>query len=150
MVVAFFGHADFCGTESQKEKIFEYLNALTEGKPAEMYLGGYGGFDRFAHGCCKRYQALCRGISLIFVSPYVVDGYRKERLEEIRQSYDSVIYPAIEDKPQRYAIVYRNRWMVEQADACICAVERRYGGAYQALCYAKRLKKPIFNLLENG
>lgn len=72
MVVTFFGHTDFCGTESQKEKIFEYLNALTEGKPAEMYLGGYGGFDRFAHGCCKRYQALCRGISLIFVSPFAV------------------------------------------------------------------------------
>ena len=36
--------------------------------------------------------------------------------------------------------------MVEQADLVICHVEREEGGAYAALKYAKKLKKPLINL----
>ena len=62
-------------------------------------------------------------------------------------AYDGIVYPAIEDKPPKYAIVYRNRWMMREADYVVCAVERKFGGAYTAYRYALRLGKPIYNLL---
>ena len=57
-----------------------------------------------------------------------------------------MIYPEIEDKPKRYAILYRNKYMVEKADYVVAYVSRNWGGAYQTYKHAKRRGKLIFNL----
>ena len=61
-------------------------------------------------------------------------------------TYDSTVYPEIEDKPLKFAISYRNKWMVQKADYVIAFIERSFGGAYQTYKYAKSMGKKIFNI----
>lgn len=116
--------------------------------PAEAYLGGYGDFDELAYNCCKKYQADHPGFSLVFITPYITEDYQKNHLEYIKDRYDGIIYPEIEDKPLKFAISYRNRWMVEKADYIICGILCECGGAYKAYFYAKTKNKPIFNITD--
>ena len=60
--------------------------------------------------------------------------------------YDGVIYPELENVPLRFAISYRNMWMIENADLIIAYVCNEYGGAYESLKFALKRKKSIINL----
>ena len=75
-------------------------------------------------------------MSLVFVTPYL-------NFENSNLMYDYVIYPEIEDKPLRFAITYRNRYMVEKAEYIIFYLNREWGGAYQSYKYAKQKKKDL-------
>ena len=48
------------------------------------------------------------------------------------------------------AITIRNKSMVDRADLIICAVERKQGGAWTAVKYAKDQGKEVINLFEGG
>lgn len=147
MKIAFFGHSDFCEGTKYKEKMITTIESLVENKTVEFYLGNYGGFDKFCYNCCREYKTKNEKSSLVFVTPYIDSGYHA-RLKSASESYDLIIYPEIESKPKRFAIVYRNRFMVESADVIICYIKRNRGGAYQAVKYAKRLGRTIINLAE--
>ena len=146
MTVTFCGHGAFRGTEEYEKRILTILEETVGDEYADMYLGGYGGFDDFAYECCRKYKASHPNISLIFVSPYLTEEYQKNHLSHQRTMYDFIIYPEIEDKPKRYAIAYRNRYMVEKADLVVAYITHDWGGAYNTYRYAKRRKKPIFNI----
>ena len=148
MIVAFFGHRNFVGTREHKGKIFSELGKFAADE-IRLYFGGYGGFDAFAYSCCKEYKLMHKGISLIYVTPYITVEYQKNVLSQIKSGYDGIIYPEIERAPLKYAISYRNRWIAERADIIISAVDRCYGGAYQACAYAKRKGKRIINILSD-
>ena len=111
-----------------------------------MYLGDYGEFDGFAYDCCKKFKETHPTVSLVFVTPYLTVQYQKNHLEYQKTRYDSIIYPEIEDKPLRFAISYRNKWMVKKADYIVCGIDHDWGGAYQTYQYAKKQKKSIFNV----
>ena len=115
---------------------------------ADMYLGDYGDFDRFAYDCCKKYKEAHPKISLVFVTPYLILEYQKNQLVYQQTKYDSIIYPEIESKPKRFAIIYRNQYMVEKADYVIAYVSHEWGGAYTTYKHAKRKGKEIFNLAD--
>ena len=71
--------------------------------------------------------------------------YGKNNLR-LKEEYDLIIYPEIEEKPRKYAITYRNKYMIEKSDCVVAYVERSFGGAYSTYKYAKRMGKEIFNL----
>lgn len=146
MVVTFCGHSDFQATEEYKQRLLAFLEENIGDSAADMYLGGYGNFDAFAYDCCKQYQKTYPNVSIYLITPYITPQYQKNHLESRKELYDGIIYPEIEDKPPRFAISYRNRWMVEKADCVVCGVERSYGGAYQTYSYAKRKNKRVFCL----
>ena len=104
MIITFFGHSNFVGTEKFEKQIFCFLEETVGDAPAEMYLGGYGGFDSFAYECCKKYQASHENVSLIFVTPYLTLDYQKKRLNHEKTRYDAILYPEIENKPLKFAI----------------------------------------------
>ncbi len=140
MIITFCGHAQFSKTKEYEQKILAILEEKIGSQPAEIYLGGYGQFDAFALACCKKYKNIHPNISLVFVTPYLTIGQKA--------MYDSILYPEIEDKPLKYAIIHRNRYMVEKADYIIAYVCRTSGGAYTTYQYAKRKGKEIFNLTD--
>ena len=109
-----------------------------------MYLGGYGGFDSFAYSCCKKYQETHPKISLVLVTPYLTTNYPSHQLN----GYDAILYPELENKPKRYAIVYRNQFMIEQADYVVAYISHSWGGAYRAYQYGKSKGKKIYNLAD--
>ena len=146
MIITFCGHAQISDLGTYEEKIFEILQEIVGDQPADMYLGGYGDFDNFAYKCCKRYKETHPNISLVFVTPYLSVDYQRNRLQHEQKRYDSILYPEIEDKPKRYAITYRNKYMVEKSDYVIAYVSHDWGGAYTTYKYAKRKGKKILNL----
>ena len=146
VIISFFGHADFPKSSEYRAQILAALEENIKGESAHMYLGGYGDFDAMAYECCKIYKNLHCDTTLVYVTPYITENYQKNHLQYIRCDYDEIIYPSIEEKPLRFAITYRNKWMVEQADLLICGVSHNWGGAYQAYTYAKRKRKRIINI----
>lgn len=146
MIVTFCGHSDFQKTRDDEEKMIALLEEKIGYHSAKLYLGGYGAFDFFAYECGKKYQKTHPNISLVFVTPYLTIEYQKKHLVEKQKMYDAILYPPIEDKPLRFAISYRNRYMMEKADIIIAYVTRSRGGAYQSYRYAKRKGKTVFNL----
>lgn len=148
MIIAFFGHARFKGTKEYEEKLLAFLEENIADKAVDMYLGGYGAFDEFAYDCCIKYKSMHNNVSLILVTPYITEEYCKNHLEYQLERYDGLLYPKIEDKPLRFAINYRNRYMIEKADYVIAYVNHNSGGAYAAYVYAKRKQKSVFNIAD--
>ena len=148
MIVSFCGHAQFAGNAELERRMLEWIEERVGEEMVEFYLGGYGEFDRFAYACCKKYRALHPSAMLVFVTPYLTEQYQRDHLRDRAQQFDSVVYPPIECKPLRLAILYRNRYMVECADVIVAYVAHMHGGAYQTLCHARRLGKSVFNLAE--
>ena len=146
MIITFCGHSDHVGNAEEEKKIIAFLTEKIGDEPAELFLGGYGFFDDFACRCGKKYQKTHPNVKLVFVTPYITEDYQENHLERIKKLYDYTVYPEIEDKPLRFAIFYRNRWMVEKADYVVACVNHYWGGAYQTYRHAKRKKKPIFNI----
>lgn len=148
MIITFCGHSDYVETVKDKERIFELLNEIAKGENVEFFLGGYGRFDSFAYACAKEYKNYAKGSKLIFVTPYITPEYHKSQLEYRKMIYDDIVYPPIEKAPLRFAISYRNKYMVEQADCVIAYIKRQSGGAYTTYKHALRKNKKVFNIAE--
>ena len=146
MIVAFFGHRDFIADDERREKTISILNDFVGDNAVEFYLGGYGRFDAFAYQCCKNFAETHKNASLVFVTPYITEEYQRNHLTEIKNKYHSRISPEIENVPKRFAITYRNRYVAEKTDLIVCCVRREYGGAFQAIKYAKGKGKRIINI----
>ena len=142
MIVTFCGHSDFFESNKYEKLLQDILEREIGTCSAEMYLGGYGGFDSFAYECCKKFKVNHPNVSLVFVTPYM-------KVDPIyRQSYDSVLYPGLEDKPPKFAITYRNRYMIDRSDLVIAYIDHDWGGAYKTYEYAMRKSKRIINLYD--
>lgn len=141
MVIAFCGHSEIYDIFELEERVLGLLRNYADGHSVEMLIGGYGDFDDLAYRCGKRLRDDGGAVSLIYITPYL-------NMAERRAGYDVTLYPEIEDKPPKFAIVYRNRWMVDKADLVIAYVNYRRGGAYKTYAYAKRKGKTVINFGE--
>ncbi len=148
MIITFCGHADFLKSKDCEEKFLRWLGEIVGEKRVEMYLGGYGNFDHFAYDCCKKYKETHPNVFLVFVTPYMTVEYQRNYLKYQEKRYDHILFPEIENKPKRFAITYRNRYMVDKADWIVAYVKHDWGGAYATYQYAKRKGKTIFNLAD--
>ena len=143
MIIAFFGHADFAGSVTIREKLIEVLRSCAENEKIELLFGGYGAFDRFAFETGKIFRALYPQTKLVLVTPYLSNT---KTLQEKEKGYDETIYPPIESVPKKFAISARNKWMAEKANMIIAYVDHDWGGAYQVCLYAFRKGKKIVQL----
>lgn len=145
--IALFGHRDFSEHRMLDVKLDLLLTELIDTKPClELYIGRNGEFDVYAASVIKRFQKRVGKAScaLILVLPYP-----QRDMEYYEAYYDSVMIPERTEKTHpKGAITKRNRLMVEQADLVISCVQRKKGGAYAALQYAKKLNKTTVNLAE--
>jgi len=146
MIVTFCGHSQYTESEEDEQKILSLLREIIGDHHAELYLGGYGSFDSFARRCGKKYQVTHPNTKLIFVTPYITTDYKRNHLDYNKDLYDEILYPSLEDKPLKFAISYRNKWMVEQSDYVIAYITHDWGGAYKTYIHAQRKKKPLFNI----
>ncbi len=140
MIVAFCGHSYFLKTAEMENTLLSILQERVGDEPCDFYLGGYGSFDSFARECCKKYQQEHPTVRLVLILPYLNRPIPQKDL------YDATVYPEIEAKPKRFAILYRNKWMVERASLVIAYINHTWGGAYTTYLHARRRKKAIINL----
>lgn len=106
-----------------------------------FYLGGYGAFDSLAASVLRKQKKRYPQIELVLVLAYL-------KTRQDISYYDSTVYPPLEAVPRRFAISYRNRWMVESTDVIVAYVLHDWGGAATTLQYAKQKKKPIISFAD--
>ena len=145
MIITFCGHADTQLSSTERATLIRWLRQhLSVAPDCEFYLGGYGAFDELCRYELDKLRTDFPLLRTVFVTPYLDPAYAKLKHERTR--YDAIVYPPIEHTPKRLAILIRNRWMVDQADALIACVRHGWGGAAQTLSYAHAKAIPIQNL----
>lgn len=108
----------------------------------EFFVGGYGGFDRFAAGAVIRAKRSHPHITLELLLSY----HPSERPIEPSNGFDGTFYPpGMESVPRRLAILKANRYMVDHSD-CIVAYIRHPGNARNLLEYARKRGIPVWEV----
>lgn len=136
MVITFIGHREVF----EEEKVRKWVrNCILSQKDSEMifFCGGCGAFDLLCARVCSELKSELEKSEIVYVTPYL------DRCADQPLLYDTVLYPSIEDVPLRWAIIKRNRYMIENADLVIAYIRHSFGGAYQSYLFAKRKGKRI-------
>ena len=139
MVCTFFGHKD---TPKETEPTLRStLIDLIENKNVNVfYVGNNGSFDTMVR---RQLEDLSQTYTITY---HVVLAY----LPTEKNKYDNLtntIYPeGLETVPKRFAIPWRNKWMIQQSDVVVTYVTRNFGGAAQFKALAERLQKIVVSL----
>ena len=139
MVCTFFGHKEI--PKEIEPTLRSTLIDLIENKNVTVfYVGNNGNFDTMV-------RRQLEDLSQIFPITYsVVLAY----LPTDKNKYDNLIntiYPeGLETVPKRFAISWRNKWMIQQSDIVVTHVTHNFGGAAQFKDVAKRMNKLTIEL----
>lgn len=138
----FFGHRDCPG--SIKPKLREVLIDLIENHAVDMFfVGQQGAFDGIVRSVLKE---------LISVYPHIHYAVVLERLPTKRDEFDTRDYSdtmlpeGIETVHPRFAISWRNKWMIKQSDYVVTYITHSWGGAALFAEKAEQQKKTVINL----
>lgn len=112
--------------------------------------------DMFYIGCQGEFDAMVRSVLKELLSDYPQVGYAVvlERLPEKRGEFDSrdfsdtMLPEGIETVHLRFAISWRNKWMLSRSDYVVAYVTHSWGGAAQFVDMAKRQNKTVIDLTE--
>ncbi len=143
----FCGHRDVFERERIKEKVKEILIYLIEKKNISVFLsGGMGEFDGLCESLVIGLKDHYKDIKLCLIIPYLTKNILNNP-QYYNSFYDEIIKPDFgEDIFPKYAIIKRNRYMVDNSDYIISYVIRDFGGAYKTLKYAEKSNINIINI----
>ena len=135
--VTFFGHGD---TPKETEPALRLtLIDLIENKNATVfYVGNHGNFDAMVR---RQLEDLSKTYPIKY---YVVLAYMPGKNDESDEH--SILPEGIETVPRRFAINYRNKWMLNKSDIVVTYVTRNFGGAWRFKEMAERLEMMIIKL----
>ena len=134
----FFGHQD-CPS-SIKGKLHEEIDQLICNHGVDtFFVGTQGNFDRMAYTVLKGLRERNSHIKIYRVLAYM------PKLGDT-DTYDTIVPEGIETAYPRYAIIKRNKWMIDHSDYVIAYVTHTFGGAYQAVERAKRKGKETIQI----
>ena len=134
----FLGHKD-CPF-SIKPKLYYVLEDLIKNKNVTtFYVGNHGNFDNITSSVLFELKNKYKHIQYNIVLAYLPTNSNN--------IINSTIYPeGIETVPKRFAISWRNRFMINKSNYIICYITHGYGGAYKFAKYALNQNKTIINL----
>lgn len=138
MIVTFCGHSQISQSEEVEKWLYAITKKLIDEGASTFYLGGYGAFDSLAASVLRVQKKWHPQIELVLVLAYL-------NTKKQSSDYDRTVFPPLETVPSRFAISYRNRWMVEAADVVVAYVLHDWGGAATTLRCAKQKKKQIIS-----
>lgn len=141
----FFGHKN---TPEQTEKILlTILIDLIENKNVDMfYVGNNGSFDNMVIKNLKILKLDYPHIKYAIVLAYMPNEKAESRYDDLNYT----IYPeGLENTPPKYAIVKRNRWMINMSDYVVVYVKHSFGGAAQFKELAEKKGKIVINLADS-
>ena len=139
MTVTFFGHKD---TPKEIEPTLRttLVDLIENHGATEFYVGNNGNFDTMVRRQLEE-------LSQVYPITYsVVLAYLPTKKSEYEDHSNTILPEGIETVPKRFAISYRNKWMVEQSDIVVTYVARTYGGAWQFKAMAERQGKTVIEL----
>ena len=139
MTVTFFGHKD---TPKEIEPTLRttLVDLIENHGATEFYVGNNGNFDTMVR---RQLENLSQTYPITY---NVVLAYLPTKKNEYEDHSNTILPEGIETVPKRFAISYRNKWMVEQSDIVVTYVARTYGGAWQFKTMAERQGKMVIEL----
>ena len=140
----FFGHRD-C-PDAIKLRLREVLVDLITNHGVDMfYVGNQGGFDAIVHSVLKRMKEEYSWINYTIVLAYMPNGRG-----ECYDYSDTMLPEGVETIHPRYAISWRNDWMLRRSDYVVTYITHSWGGAARYAEKAKRKGKVIVELGSPG
>ena len=138
----FFGHRN-C-PDTIKPKLRQALVDLIENYNVDMfYVGNQGRFDAIVRSELRDLQHEYPRINYA-----VVLAYMPSKQTEYDDYSDTMLPEGIESVHPRYAIAWRNNWMLKQSVYVVTYITHSWGGASKYAEIAKRQKKMVFSLVE--
>jgi len=137
----FFGHGD-C-PEAARDKIKDAVVSLIEQGVYDFYVGSHVNFDRLTRSVLKELSAEYPKLRYAVVLAYL----DKTAAMLSEQNYCTLFPEGIENVPPRFAISWRNKWMINRADYVICYVKYSWGGAAQFRELAIKKGKNVIDLV---
>lgn len=142
MTCCFFGHKDTPLNICEKlEAAIEKL--ITEDGANRFLLGNQGNFDMITFNILRKMKLKHPDISYCVVLAYMPTGKAAGCLYD----YSETLLPeGIESVHPRFAISWRNKWMINESDTVVAYVTRTWGGAAKYVEIAAKKRKNIINL----
>lgn len=140
-----FGHRKiFMNVDEVLQKIIDQL--ITQMNVSTFLTGGMGKFDDLFSAAIRRKKKEYPHLQLVLILPYHSSKLNKQK-DYYETRFDSIIIPEeLMGIHYKSAIKMRNRWMIEQSDYVLGYVYRDFGGAHEAMKYAAKQKKILFNI----
>lgn len=145
MTTAFFGHGN---APSDLEPRIEQsvIQLIEENEDITFLVGTHGHFDAMARAVLKRLAPKYPNMEYRIVLAYM--PVKREDEEDRFEGLPTTLPEGIETVPKKYAISYRNNYMVKECDVIICYITHDWGGAAQFVEKARRKGKNIINLAQ--
>lgn len=141
MIVTFFGHGNApSDLESRLEQ--EVFRLIEENENITFLVGTHGHFDGMARDVLKKLAPLYPQMKYSIVLAYLPVKREENRFEGL----PTMLPTGIENVPKKFAVSYRNNYMVKECDSVICYITHDWGSAAQFVDKARRLGKTIINI----
>ena len=141
MTVTFFGHKD-TPIEIEPTLRSTLVDLIENHVATEFYVGNNGNFDTMVR---RQLENLSQTYPITY---NVVLAYLPVKKSEYDDFTNTLLPEDIETVPKRFAISYRNKWMVEQSDIVVTYVTHSFSGAAQFKAMAERQGKTVIELSE--
>ncbi len=141
-VCSFFGHHDT--SPEVRPKLREtILSLIAEEGIYNFLVGNHGAFDGMVYTVLKelreQYPNICFNVVLAYMPG------KKEDYNFV-DPMDTLYPEGLEAVPKRFAISWRNDWMLKQSQIVVCYVRHSMGGSGKFVEKAERQGKRIINL----
>lgn len=139
----FFGHRK-CPSSIMPKLRAVLVHLIEEHNVNLFYVGNQGDYDTHVYSVLQE-------LSLIYphIHYTVVMAYLPQIRGENPDNFSHSIFPeGIEAVPRRFAISWRNKWMLQKADYVIVYITHSWGGAAQFAAMAQRKKKVVIHLTD--
>lgn len=141
MTSAFFSHGN-APSDLEPRLEQEVIHLIEENENITFLVGTHGRFDAMARSVLKRTSPQYLNINYHIVLAYLPVKEEDNRFEGL----PTMLPEGIENVPKKYAISYRNNYMVKECDTVICYITHDWGGAAQFVEKARRKGKNVINL----
>jgi uncharacterized phage-like protein YoqJ len=139
---SFFGHRDCPGDLNPLLK-YVILDLIATHGVDMFYVGHQGGFDDLVRGVLRELEQEYSEVRYAVVLAYTPSG------APAADTADTMLPEGIELVHPRYAISWRNNWMLQQSDFVIAYVAHSWGGAARYMQKAIRSGKIVINLFDS-
>ncbi|MBQ2817687.1 MAG: hypothetical protein IJF16_07140 [Clostridia bacterium] len=137
-VCTFFGHRD--SPIELRPKLIQAISTLIEKHAVDTFLvGNSGRFDSMVLSVLKELSIAYPHIRFSVILSYMPTSSTSDL------SY-TLLPEGIETVPKKFAITWRNNWMIDHSDYVISYVTHSFGGAAKFTEAAKRKNKTVIEL----
>lgn len=142
MTCTFFGHRN-TPKEVSAELRRILVDLIERRGVTEFLVGSQGAFDSIVK---RELRSLKESYPIRFA---VVLAYLTNADVLTEEEADDTVFPeGIECVPKRFAIDFRNKWMVGKSDYVVTYVKHSFGGAAKFKEYAERKNKAVINIAD--